>query len=218
MGSGQPTIEARRYLDLWTFADEVCSIVGQQAKIAWPDIPLYVSVDHFWHWIKEEWSGFDSSPHRRDLEWRRKNLPIMFNRFITYDKRGDQHSKGLPRRLSVFKKYLALSKIDQLTMPQIQEVYRNMNCSGMRIQRFDGDKELALNSILKIRNSLKYLLYSHDEIEVRIHRLMKDPEYKLKGFGESAIKEVIGWVHHHKMPMGNDKAANALKALGFKFR
>lgn len=214
----KPSIEARRYLDLWKFSDEICSLVDPLAKKTWPNVPLYLVVDHFWHWIVTEWGGRDKSPKFRDGEWRKRNVPLLFRQYIQYDLNGARHTQGILNRLKIFHKYLSKNNINKLTITQAKEFYRAMNCGYMRVQRFEGDKVLAGNKISKIRNSLYYLLYSPDDIEIRIHKLIsRKSDFKLRGFSDSAVQEILGWVHCDEMPIRNDKANKAVKLLGFKF-
>jgi hypothetical protein len=72
------------------------------------------------------------------------------------------------------------------------------------------------NPIQKIRVSLKYLLYSNDELDLRIHNLCVNPYYKLSQFKSSGTQEIIGWVNPKKYPLRNDKADEALKLLGYE--
>jgi len=89
----------------------------------------------------------------------------------------------------------------------------------MRSTRFAAHKKFVKdNEILKIRKSLNYLLWSDDDIEVRIDRLIRGPKYKLAQFGPSNIQEIIGWVQPEKMPLRNNKADDALELLGYNFR
>ena len=87
----------------------------------------------------------------------------------------------------------------------------------MPIKRFGADHLfISENNIKKIRNSLKYLLYSKDEMDLKIHNLMKNPKYKLQRLGSSGIQEINGWTRPSAYPIRNDKADKALKILGYK--
>lgn len=89
----------------------------------------------------------------------------------------------------------------------------------MRTRRFDADKKfITENSIRQIRTSLKYLLYSNDELDLRIHNLCLNPDFKLNQFKSSGTQELIGWVTPDKYPMRNDKADDALKLLGYELK
>lgn len=63
---------------------------------------------------------------------------------------------------------------------------------------------------------MKYLLYSNDEMDLRIHNLMKNPKYKLHRLGSSGIQEINGWTRPTEYPIRNDKADKALEILGYK--
>jgi hypothetical protein len=117
---------------------------------------------------------------------------------------------------NVFQVYLAEKNIDKLTKTQAKEIFQNLHSSGMPIKRFAADDLfIAENDITKIRNAWKYLLYSNDEMDLRIHNLMKNPKYKLQRLGSSGIQEINGWTRPTAYPIRNDKADKALEILGY---
>ena len=104
-----------------------------------------------------------------------------------------------------------------LSKQEAKIIYRNLHSGAMRAKRFDSDESFVKeNSIQKIRSSLDYLLYSNDQLNLRIHNLCTNPDFKLNQFGESGTQEIIGWVSPDKYPIRNEKANEALALLGLE--
>jgi len=116
----------------------------------------------------------------------------------------------------LFARILSETNIDKLTKEEARQVYANLHSGAMRTRRFGADEKFVTeNSIQKIRTSLKYLLYSNDELDLRIHNLCYNPDFKLSQFKSSGTQELIGWVTPDTYPIRNDKADEALKLLGY---
>jgi len=47
--------EAKQYFAFWRVVDEVKGIVNDISKQEYPNVPAYISIDHFWHWVKVVW-------------------------------------------------------------------------------------------------------------------------------------------------------------------
>jgi hypothetical protein len=117
---------------------------------------------------------------------------------------------------NLFGNLLSEKNIDTLSKEGARKIYANLHSGAMRTRRFGADEDfITQNSIERIRSSLKYLLYSNDELDLRIHQLCepKSP-LKLKQLKSSGSQELIGWVNPNKYPIRNDKADKALKFLG----
>lgn len=48
--------EAKQYFTFWRIVDEVKEIVKSISEKEYPKIPVYITIDHFWHWVKTVWS------------------------------------------------------------------------------------------------------------------------------------------------------------------
>lgn len=214
------TADAYRYLEFWKFADEVCDLVSDISKAEWPDVPTYLAVDHFWHWIKVVWQDQAEEYQNRNASWRKSNVPDLFRQYARWDKSNNNFTRDNPYRSKKFQSYLGIENIGSLTKTQAREMYSLLNSSQMRMKRFKGDEIFVdANPIEKIREALHYLLYSEDEIVMRISKLTaKKGPFKLNGLGDSNVQEIIGWVHCHTMPIRNQKADDAVALLGYRFR
>lgn len=206
--------EAKRYFAFWRVVDEVKEIVNEFSEKEYPKIPAYISIDHFWHWVETVWSK-ENKP-KPTVGNRQSAIPKLFKEYCDWDKSSSNYTKQMAETSrTLFAKLLSENHIDNLTKGEAQELYSNLHCGKMKKKRFGADKTFVQeNSISKIRNSLKYLLYSNDELDLRIHNLCKNPEYKLSQFGSSATQEIIGWVNPYKYPIRNKKADKTLKLLG----
>lgn len=209
------SLKARQYLIFWRIVDDVKGMVKDISIKEYPNIPIYLTIDHFWHWIKTVWSkentAYPNSENRCIL------IPKLFEEYCKWDKRSDNHTSHMANQSkNLFSRLLSQNHINRLTTDEAKEIYRNLHSGGMRAKRFYSDIDFVHeNTIQKIRSSLKYLLYSNDDIELRIHNLCENPSFKLSQLSSSGIQEIIGWVNPEKFPLRNEKADYALKLIGY---
>jgi HKD family nuclease len=211
-----PRKEGRIYYEFWKCIDEVKDLILNKVKL--PNQPTYLLIDNFWQWVKVIWDKKESSRMKKDSYYKHKMIPVLFQRFLAYDKANDNWTLGLKSRAIFFQKLLGPKKIMSLTRKQAREVYNQMNSGRMRTQRFGADLSFVSdNDIKKIRTSLNYLLWDKADVAERITRLIYDDSFKLAHFGKNNIQELIGWVHED-MPPRNEKANSAIELIGYKFR
>lgn len=209
--------EAKQYFAFWHVVDDVKAMVNDISKQEYPNVPVYISIDHFWHWVKVVWAK-ENRP-KPTVANRNTVIPKLFKEYCDWDKSTDNHTKEMAKASkTLFSKLLSEINIENLTKDEARQIYANLHSGAMRTRRFGADEKfITENSIQKIRASLKYLLYSNDELDLRIHNLCFNPEFKLNQFKSSGTQELIGWVTPSKYPMRNDKADDALKLLGYEF-
>ncbi len=211
------TKKAKQYFEYWRIVDEIKDLVKDISDRAYPNIPYYLALDHFWNYIKVYWHKETGRNLNKNNQ--RQEIPKLFSKYIKWH--SEVEKQNYPKYMmkqskNVFQVYLSEKNIDKLTKAQAKEIFQNLHSSRMPIQRFGADDLfLAENDIAKIRNAWKYLLYSNDEIDLRIHNLMKNPKYKLKRLGSSGIQEINGWTRPNSYPIRNDKADKALEILGY---
>lgn len=208
--------EARQYFAFWKIVDEVKNYVEEISNNEFPNIPIYLTIDHFWHWVKVIWAKENHpTPNKNNRE---KIIQKLFKEYCAWDKSGENYTKQINQKsINLFSKLLSEKNIDKLTEKQAEEIYSNLHSGSMRSRRFKAHAKFANdNDIKQIRNSLKYLLYSNDELDLKIHNLCYNPVYKLKEFKSSATQEIIGWVNPISFPLRNDKADDAIKLLGYE--
>ena len=209
------TQDALKYFSFWRVVDEVKSLVNEASNVEYPGIPVYIVIDHFWHWIKTVWSK-QGRPKPSDLD-RSKVIQSLFLEYCNWDKVHNNYTTVMAQTSkNIFTKFLSEDNIDQLTSEEALKIYSNLHSTGRTIKQFHSDKKfIETNSIQQIRKSFKYLLYSNDDIGLRIHNLLKNEEYKLKHLGSSGVQEINGWTKPNEYPIRNDKADEAVNLLGF---
>ena len=209
---------AKQYFVYWGIVDEIRELVKDIAEKEHPNIPSYLILDHFWHYIKAFW-------HKENgITLTEKNqkqiIPKLFKDYIKWHREFDEDNyPNYMAKLSkeVYKVYLSKQNIDNLTESQARQIFGGLHSSNMPIQRFNADDLfIAENGMPRIRKSLKYLIHSNDEMDLKIHNLIKNPEYKLKKLGNSGVQELNGWTKPKKYPIRNDKADDAVRILGYE--
>jgi HKD family nuclease len=210
--------DAKQYFEYWRIVDEIKGFIKDISDEAYPNIPHYFALDHFRHYVKVYWHKETG----RTLNKRNQlqEIPKLFSKYIKWHKEVEQQNYPkymMKQSKNIFQVYLAEKNIDKLSKAQAKEIFRNLHSSGMPIKRFGADDLfIAENDIIKIRKAWKYLLYSNDDMDLRIHNLMKNPKYKLQRLGSSGIQEINGWTLPTVYPIRNNKADKALEILGYK--
>ncbi len=213
---GRVVKEARDYLAFWKSVDEVVRCVTKVSLKEWPKVPLYLTVDHFWHWLVREWDrqGLESIKSNRKL--RTKRLPELFAEYARWDKkRRDYVGSGAKEKSDFFRRVLSKRRLPKLTEVLARKVYKELHSGGMRTRRFGSDATFVKsNALHKIKQSLAYLLWADANVQDRISALLGAGRYRLNEFGPSNVQELLGWVNP-KMPIRNEKANKALELIGF---
>ncbi|MEK7994069.1 MAG: phospholipase D family protein [Planctomycetota bacterium] len=212
--------EAKDYLAFWKTVDEVIGIVKPVSRREWPKVPVYLTVDHFWHWLVTIWDKQGITAIRSSTETRKKMLPRLFLQYARWDRSHDDYTRtDMKKNSDYLRCLLQTQKIRTLTKTQAREVYRGLHSGRLRSVRFSADRTFASNNALaQIRKALGYLLEPTGDVEKRISALLPGGRYHLVEFGPSAIQELLGWVSPERMPLRNDKADKALEMLGYRFR
>ncbi len=218
--SNKPRITkiAEQYFIYWKIVDIIRDLVKDIAKEEYPNIPSYLILDHFWHYIKTVW--YKETGIKLTEKNQKHLIPKLFKDYMKWHREIEEDN--FPRYMDsqskeVYQVYLSKRNIDDLTEKQAREVFRGLHSTRVPIQRFDAENLfIALNGMPKIRKSLNYLIHSNDDIDLRIHNLLKNPEYKLKRLGTSGVQELNGWTKPQDYPIRNEKANNAVEILGYK--
>lgn len=195
--------------------NQIKAIVSEISEKEYPGIPIYLVIDHFWHWVVVKWDRTDVRLYvGSDKE---QTLQKIFRDYCSWDKNEDNYTYTMAEKsANIFAALLAEDKIDYLTDSDAVTIISNLHSGAMRTKRFGADKKfIEENSITKIKSSFKYLLYCNEDLDLRIHNLYANPKYKLKQLSLSGIQELIGWVMPEKYPIRNEKANNAIKLLGY---
>lgn len=209
---------AKEHHNFCAAVNQIKAIVSEISEEEYPSVPIYLVIDHFWHWVVVKWDRTDVRLFIGPTK--KQTLQKIFREYCSWDKNENNYTFTMADKSSnIFASLLAENKIDYLTDKQAVTIISNLHSGAMRTRRFGADRKfVAENSIDKIRSSFKYLLYSNEELDLRIHNLYINPKYKLKQLSLSGIQELIGWVMPEKYPIRNEKANDAVEILGYNFR
>jgi GNAT superfamily N-acetyltransferase len=213
-------IEAEQYGAFKKCVDVVVERVKLISEREWRGVPVYLAVDHFWHWVKTVLAKDKAMIVRiqSNPNYRNEVLPKLFHDYAQWDKSGHRHTGEMEGTSRWMQGILGRSRIDGLSRKDARKVFESLH-AGRFLIRFDkAEKFIKDNPLHRIRASFRYLLWSPNDIVKRISDLLADDNYKLKGFGSSLVQELIGWVEPEKWPPRNNKADKALELLGYKFK
>lgn len=209
---------ARQYFKYWKIVDEIKGLVKDVSDKELPNIPYYLALDHFWHYIVVYWHKETGRTLNKINQ--HKEIPKLFKRYVKWQYEVEKENYlqyMLDTSKNVFQVYLSEKNIYKLSKMQAKEVFQSLHSTSMSSQRFNFDDYfISENKIRKIRSSLTYLLYSKDEMDLRIHNLLNNPKYKLRRLGKSGVQEINGWTKPEYYPIRNDKADKAIEILGYK--
>jgi HKD family nuclease len=213
--------EARDYLQFWKSVDDVVKTCRTISKQEFPKMPLYLSVDHFWHWVVKVWDQKGLKQISGDSKTRANRLPYLFKEYAAWYKGSPNYKSSVANRNSNdLRKILSRNRLPALTKPLASSVYERLQSGRMLAKRFGANRTFTIsNSLSDIKRAFNYLLWSEDDnIQERISSLLPRGRYHLKGFGKANVQELIGWVHPDEMPIRNNKSDKALEMLGYRFR
>jgi HKD family nuclease len=213
--------EAIDYLSFWRVVDNVRQLVGTISQEEWPDVPQYLAVDHFWHWIKTKCDRTELEPLRANPAHRDQTLPDLFSQYARWDK--GQTEGSFTRKMKNISdficQHLSETALPNLTAENARKIYRSLHSGQDRARRFKSDEHfISRNTIESIKNALGYLLWSDDDVIRKISALLQGGPYHLKELGPSGVQELLGWANPEAMPIRNSKADAALKLLGYEFQ
>ena len=206
--------KAKEYLSFIKIVSEVKRIINDELRTYYPETPAFLVIDHFWHWLKTEYANQNPSFTIPNEE----KIKLLFNDYTIWEKKENYTKQMFEKSKNIFNKYLAREYLQELTEEKLTEIYSNLHSGGARDNRFhSAEKFVKHNDLEKIKKAFQYLLYSNDDIVLRINRLINpDSELKLEEFGASCTQELLGWVFYEKYPMRNEKADFCMRYLGYK--
>ncbi|MBD3338865.1 MAG: hypothetical protein GF353_07145 [Candidatus Lokiarchaeota archaeon] len=190
-------------------------------KVNESELPIRIEIDQFLNWIRQkkaQGQKYLQAPIRQNVEL--KNFLIAnIKEFINDD--FDDIYDVMKDRYPIIKKFL-LSKsiIDSLSKDQIKSIVLIIHAFEARARYYGGKEEILNtftkeNSIDKIKNTFKYLLFGHGEFEYRIAHCIYSDKYKLNHFGKSCVEELYGWANNKKVPICNERTFKSMQWLGF---
>ncbi len=202
------------YNKLWLAVDMISDLVSDELSEHFHNIPKYLVIDHFWHFIvKVSENNHDEIKKNMREHYHENYLIELFKKFIIWDASNGEPTKEISQRSQKFRELLLSNK--SLSDEEILIVFKTLHSTHSRSQRFAHDvKFLEENPRPKILTSLRHLIDENIDLDERIEDL-SNATYSLKHFGTSAIREFNGWCYPEKYPIRNEKADEALKILGY---
>ena len=207
--------KAKQYLSFIKIVHEVKRIIKDELQTYYPETPAFLAIDHFWHWLKTEYATQNPTGFTIPNE---EKIQLLFKDYAIWEREENYTKQMFEKAKNIFSRYLAKEHLQNLTEKELIEIYSNLHSGGDRNKRFDSAKKFVENNDFeKIKKAFRYLLYSNDDIVLRIDRLINlDSELKLEEFGASCTQELLGWVFYIDYPIRNEKADFGVRYLGYK--
>lgn len=188
----------------------------------YPDVPLRIEVDRFLWWIREFFATGESYinvPEKTIAEIEKKVIPLINVFKHTENKYLD--SSARERFLLISNTFSTKEKISSMNFDTIFDTLTNVYAFHDTL-RFQNGGLLGLkdffqkeNPLDKIKQTIVYLIYGNDDYEERIFNCCYSDKYKLKGFGESCLKELYGLINKKDIPICNGRTIKSMEWLGF---
>ncbi|USK68587.1 AAA family ATPase [Peribacillus asahii] len=141
----------------------------------------YKRLLHLWNSPKEVKEKLNYSVVERYLQLFKEEAAHWF----------EENKEYLHKGYLFFEQFKRPEKLKTLEWEEIQELGEHINAFRMALA-----KKRALGNmnapIEHYRNSFEYLICGKESIEERMDRFISDEKYKLFGFGESVVSELIG--------------------------
>lgn len=204
--------EDEDYNKLWSAVDYISSLVSEKLEKHFSDIPRYLVIDHFWHFIV----AINEDSHEKinkcmKMPSNEKYLTSLFDDFIDWDVENDFNTAEIYQRSKRLNRLLESKK--PLNKDELLGIFMTLHSTHSRAQRFSHDIAfIDENDTQRVNRSIKHLVNESIPLDQRVEDLLK-PEYKLKYFGSSAVRELNGWCYPNKYPIRNQKADRALEIL-----
>ncbi len=116
------------------------------------------------------------------------------------------------QRLTLYAELLSPHGLKQMTELELGQVVSVLWASQMWGNKgYLVDKLVQENGLPKLQEQLDNLLWGHEALPVRYDVFRKS----VRGFGTAMLAEILAFVHTEQCGVWNDKARQALKALGF---
>lgn len=217
----QPTAKmSTAYSDFWKVADKVKDLVEDIVYDEYPDIPAYLVIDHFWHWVVKVCDQKRLAVFKDGYQTKEYKIIEFFKEYCKWDKSasGGNYLTTIHEKSKKLQKILSKDNLHNLDKMAAIEVFSTFHSTQGLIQRFGAHKDFVDNNpISNIRDSLEYFLNSEENIDIKIHNMIsKNNKNKLVGLGKSSVQELSGWFRPMEMPIRNEKADKAIRLLGFR--
>lgn len=179
----------------------------------WSQVPIHIELDRFLSWIWDRHKKLNSSGKHESKNIIKTRVQELKTQFITSSLPG--YEKALNNYFELREAFESEASVNALSDSELLEILRNIFSFKQGPERYHKDEFIKVNSLDKIKNTLKYLLFSDkDDYVKRFYECTKNEVYKLDFFGSSSIQELYGNVNKDNIPTCNDRIKNSLCFLG----
>lgn len=185
-------------------------------------LPLKIEIDQFLSWIREKEAKGDEFKKINKLSDNeiKERVNNLFKSFCNDNYISEEYIKNYKFCVDNLDK----NKIDNISEDDLYKCLLFINAFRDREKRYSGgnidmrkENFFKNNSIDKIKETIKYLLYNtNEEYETRMAKCINDNNLKIKSFGESSVKELFGIINNNEdIPPCNDRVLKSMQYLGF---
>lgn len=200
---------------------EAYEYVGKR-KISEKELPIRIEIDQFLNWIRVKKASGESymqAPVRKGDELT-NFLYSQINEFLLsehpyLDVVANEKYPKIKHNFFSEEKLDALSQeelIDTLLVAHAFLERQRFYLGGLKTLKHTFIED---NGIIKIRNSIKYLLFGGRIYTKRIADCIFNSDYRLRHFGPNCVQEIYGWVYSTKTPICNGRTLKSMQWLGF---
>jgi hypothetical protein len=165
----------------------------KETSIGWGNDKQEIMLGHINEWFEIEWPHFETTICK-------VNYPLIINIFASED------------------------AIEKATYEEITSALVVLHSFHDRLRFFRGGLKTLVesfksrNSLDKVKDSFKYLIYDGGDTVKRMANLIYDRTYKLDEFGQANVQELVGWVNNEELPVVNGRTTKVLRFYGFDVR
>jgi len=190
-------------------------------KVKEKELPLRIEVDQFLNWIRQKKAYGDrylDAPIRKSDELK-EFIINSIDEFISDD--FDDIFDVIKNRYPVINNFLKSElMIESLSEDQVKKTAWIIHAFAARARYYGGKEEILEvfskeNSLDKIKNTFKYLLFGTGDFRNRIAECISIDQYKLAHFGTSCVEELYGWANDKDIPICNERTFKSMQWLGF---
>lgn len=187
----------------------------------WESIPIRIEIDRFLWWLREtQFKGdeYIGTPISTNEEIIQRINYLKSEYILTENEYLDTVKDNYKITITFFD---SSSKIMSYTYDELFKGLLYVHAFHDRFRFYEGGllrmKEMFLetNGIEKIKRTIDYIINGEEPYEYRIFKAIFHAEYKLKGFGESCVKELFGLVNNEDIPICNGRTLKSMEWLGF---
>ncbi|MBU3130459.1 AAA family ATPase [Clostridium tagluense] len=123
-----------------------------------------------------------------------------------------EESTFVDENYKFFNEFIKTKNLEKMIWEDVQQIGNHVNAFRMALAR-----KRALGTpngpIEKYRESFKYLLYGGETLDTRIDKFLNDKKYKVFGFGNAVVSEILGNAFPEELCFCNQRDTVAVENL-----